>query len=87
MVYQFKDDMGRGTLSTHPGRGRAPHERINMNRTAIIELEDGRIIKGSVLCAINHGVPGWEVELRLPSGDTFLWKQGGDGGRLLRIDA
>lgn len=58
-----------------------------MHRTAIIELEDGRLVKGAVQSAINHGIHGWEIELALASGDTFIWKQAMDRGQLLHLDA
>ena len=61
-----------------------------MARKVTIELEDGRILKGEVVSAVNHAGaftgPLWEVEVKTEAGDTIIWKQPADGGRLLHID-
>lgn len=62
-----------------------------MARQAIVELEDGRILKGEVQSAINFGSVGtgdrYEIEIRINGGDSIIWKQVVDGGCLLRLDA
>ena len=72
-----------------PKRNAVPQES-SMTRQATLELEDGRIIKGEVLTAVNLGNPAvgprYEIELRINGVDTFVWKQLVDGGQLLHID-
>lgn len=61
-----------------------------MARHAIVELEDGRILKGEVQSAINFGSVAtgdrYEIEMKINGRDSIIWKQAVDGGRLLRLD-